>query len=646
MALQAIQGPRGRCGVSRREAVLSAGVVFLVALLVRTIAATQITFPRPEDVAYYLGVARNLVEGHGLTTDAIWSFQTPPLSFPRPAFEVWLPLPTLLAAIPMAIFGTTFAAAQVSSVIVGSIVAVLAWRLAADVAEARGLPPGRARTLALGTGLTAAVYLPLVLASVQPDSTMPFAALVLGACLLMTRLSHRVSIERVRTEGIDAFVDRTTRDLGRRSRVRVALGVVLALAALTRNEAIWLALTFALIEWSNVRRAYSSPSDRLGAWGINVIPVGLVAILTFAPWAFRDWIEFGSPLPGQALTNALSLDGRDIFAWQDPPTLARYLSAGLAKLVELRWDGIVHNVVSVLLLLGVPLSVVGLVGLPGVVRGRAGADGGPSGSSAVGRSSSLESGAVGRSSSLGSGEVGRSPSVESGAVGRSPFVVDPIRPLVFFSIITFLVASLVFPVSTTWGTFLHAAGAIHVLLVISALLALDRLIGWVGRRRAWTNPVAWLGPAFAIAGCLLFSAVLLPTEGRAGRDTADQYAAIAYAFSPAGAAAADATSPGSGVDLATEPGPVITDFPIWFAEATRHHAIALPNESPASILDLARTFNPPARLLVVGAANTGAWPAAVLNGAPGSDCFVPLQLPDDPAHPGALATILAFRIRC
>jgi hypothetical protein len=584
--------------VSRREALLSAGAVFLVAFVVRVLAATQITFPRPEDVAYYVGVARNLVEGHGLTTDAIWSFQTPPLSFPRAAFEVWLPLPTFLAAIPMALFGTTFAAAQVSSIIVGSLVAVLAWRLAADVAAARGLTPGRARTLAVGSGLTAAVYLPLVLASVQPDSTMPFAALVLVACLFMTRLSRWVSLEGVRKDGIEAFVERTARDLGHRSRERVTLGILLALAALTRNEAIWLALTFLVIEWSNVGRAYSKPSDRLGAWGINVIPVALVAILTFAPWAFRDWIEFGSPLPGQALTNALSLDGRDIFAWQDRPTLARYLGAGLAKLLELRWDGIVHNVVSVLLLLGVPLSVVGLIGLPGVAR------------------------------------------------ARSSVVVDPLRPLVIFSIITFLVASLIFPVSTTWGTFLHAAGAIHVLLVISALLALDWLIGWVGKRRGWTNPVAWLGPAFAIAGCLLFSAVLLPTEGRAGRDTADQYAAIAYAFSPAGAAAASAAADGSGVDLTLEPGPVITDFPIWFAEATRHHAIALPNESPSSILDLARTFDPPARLLVVGADNSGAWPAAILAGQPDADCFVPLQLPDDPAHPGALDNILAFRIRC
>ena len=83
-------------------------------------------------------MARNLVEGRGLVSDAMWSYQTTPLVFPRPAFEVWLPLPTFLAAIPMALFGTTFQAAQVASVIVGAIVPVLAWRLAADVAEERG----------------------------------------------------------------------------------------------------------------------------------------------------------------------------------------------------------------------------------------------------------------------------------------------------------------------------------------------------------------------------------------------------------------------------------------------------------------------------------------------------------------------------
>ena len=110
--------------MTRREAVLSALLVFAVALIVRAYFAAQIVFPKPEDTAYYVGVARNLLEGRGLVSDALWSYATPPLVFPRPAFEVWLPLPTFLAAIPMAIFGTSFAAAQVSSVLVGAIVPV------------------------------------------------------------------------------------------------------------------------------------------------------------------------------------------------------------------------------------------------------------------------------------------------------------------------------------------------------------------------------------------------------------------------------------------------------------------------------------------------------------------------------------------
>jgi hypothetical protein len=160
--------------VTRREGVLTAGGIFVIALLIRIVLAGQIVFPKPEDTAYYFGVARNLIEGRGLVSDALWSYQTPPLEIPRAAFEVWLPLPSLLAAIPMAILGVSFAASQWSAIILGAIVPVLAWRLAADVAEERGLSRERSLTLAIGTGLTCAVYLPLLLHSALPDSTMPF----------------------------------------------------------------------------------------------------------------------------------------------------------------------------------------------------------------------------------------------------------------------------------------------------------------------------------------------------------------------------------------------------------------------------------------------------------------------------------------
>ena len=78
--------------MSRREALLSMLGIFAVALVARIFFASQIVFPKPEDTAYYVAVARNLLDGRGLVFDGLWSYGTPPLEVPRAAFEVWLPL--------------------------------------------------------------------------------------------------------------------------------------------------------------------------------------------------------------------------------------------------------------------------------------------------------------------------------------------------------------------------------------------------------------------------------------------------------------------------------------------------------------------------------------------------------------------------
>ena len=544
--------------MSRREAWLSAGIVFLVAVAVRAWAASLIVFPRPEDAAYYVGVARHIVEGRGLVTDAIWSFQTPPLTFPRPAFEVWLPLPAFLTAIPMLALGTSFAAGQVASILVGGLVAVLAWRLAADVAAERRLSAGRTRALALGAGLTTAAYLPLVLASVEPDSTIVFAALALGACLVMT--------------GIAGGGPAATTWL-------VGLGVLLGLAALTRNEAIWLALAWAIVAWGLAGRSgHAAEPGRRATWLRLVGIPAVVALAVFAPWAIRDWLTFGTPLPGQAISNALSLKGTDIFAWSDPPTLARYLEAGPATLLGLRLIGFVHNAVDVLLLLGMPVSAIGLVALPWTAMGRT------------------------------------------------------LRPLLLFGVVTFVATTLLFPVATTWGTFLHAAGAIEVLLIITALVALDGLIERLRAGRGWTRPVAWLGPALTIPAALLFSVALLPAEGAAAHATEARYAAIPAALEAAG------------VPLGAQDGPVITDFPVWFAETTGHTAIALPNEDAASVVALAATFG--STLLVVQEDNGGLWPEAIGAGGAGSECLHNVPIPHLLATADPLKGVLVYSVGC
>lgn len=541
--------------MTRRELVLSALGIFLVALITRTYFAAQIVFPKPEDTAYYVGVARNLLEGRGLVSDALWSYATPPLIFPRPAFEVWLPLPTFLAAIPMALFGTTFAAAQVSSVLVGAIVPVLAWRLALDVAGERGLDTGRTRWLALGTGLTTAVYLPMLLNSALPDSTMPFAAIVLAATLLMTRIVRDPRAARL----LDPRL--------------LALGVLLGLGALTRNETVWLAVIWAGMAWFS---ATGSAVMRVRLVAI----VGVVALVVFSPWMVRNLQVFGSPLPGQAVTNALYLTGFDIFAWNHPPTLERHLSLGLAGLVELRATGLSHNLFNVLLLLGLPLSVIGVLSIPWQARPRS------------------------------------------------------LRPLVWISAIMFVVTSLLFPAATQWGTFLHAAGPVHVLVVLMAMLTLDAAIARLAARMGWARPVAWLATVLGVGGSLLFSVALLPSFGAGSRATAAMYEDLGARMAAIGRPL-DATA-----------GPVISNFPIWMAEAPRVPALALPDEPPEDVLDLVAAF-PGTRLLVLISPEGDHWPQDLDAGLPGSECFTPLDLGpytgvgDDP-----LADTTVYDIAC
>ena len=543
--------------MTRREMVLTVAGIFVVSLIARAYFAAQIVFPKPEDTAYYVGVARNMLEGRGLVSDALWSYQTPPLVFPRPAFEVWLPLPTFLAAIPMAIFGLTFPAAQVSSVIVGALVPVLTWRLALDVAEERGLNLERTRWIGIGAGLTTAVYLPLLLSSALPDSTMPFAVIVLGACLLMTRIVRDPRGARLTDPRL------------------IALGVLLGLGALTRNETVWLAIIWAAMAWFLVHRP---ARERIRLIGI----VAVVAAVVFAPWALRNLMVLGSPLPGQAVTNALYLSGFDIFAWNDPPTLARHLAIGPAALVELRIAGLAHNLFNVLVLLGIPVSVIGLLALPWQGRGLS------------------------------------------------------LRPLLLISLIMFFVTSLLFPAATQWGTFLHAAAPVHVLIVISAILALDAGLARLGRRMDWTNPIAWIGTAVGLGSSLLFSMALLPQFGGGSHGTQDLYAELGTRMAAIGR------------PLDASAGPVITNFPIWMAETQRIPSLALPDEPPEDVLDLARTF-PGTRLMVLISPEGKHWPDDLAAGLPGSECFRPVALgPPAPGStgPDILKDVLVYEIVC
>ena len=135
-----------------------------------------------------------------------------------------------------------------------------------------------------------------------------------------------------------------------------------------------------------------------------------------------------------------------------------------------------------------------------------------------------------------------------------------------------------------------------------------------------------------MSGAILFSVGILAYAGQA-RDTQRRYAALIPAMTAAGIT----------VDPAV---PVITDFPIWYAEGTGGRALALPDEPPASILDLAGHFG--ARLLVMTDDEHGQLAGVIDKGGPGVACFHEVKLPT-PASAADAATLhdtRVFRIGC
>jgi hypothetical protein len=145
--------------------------------------------------------------------------------------------------------------------------------------------------------------------------------------------------------------------------------------------------------------------------------------------------------------------------------------------------------------------------------------------------------------------------------------------------------------------------------------------------------VAWLGATLGVAGSLLFTAVLLPSFGTGSRETASLFEELGRRMAIIGEPMDEPTRP------------VISNFPIWLAETQGAPGLALPNESPKDVLDLARTFD--VRLVVLAAATHGQWPAVLDTGAPGAECFRELDLgPGPTSRPDPLTNVRVYEIVC
>ena len=140
------------------------------------------------------------------------------------------------------------------------------------------------------------------------------------------------------------------------------------------------------------------------------------------------------------------------------------------------------------------------------------------------------------------------------------------------------------------------------------------------------------GTTLAVLAALLFS-LTLGSYGQQSAGVAARYQALSDQMAAIGRPLATA-------------GPVIADFPIWLAYDARINTLALPDEPPVSVLDLAAHFSGTQYLVI--SEDHGQWPAVLAEGGPGVSCFHPIALgtPADPAAASALAGTQVFQIGC
>lgn len=282
--------------------------VYLVSVLVLSLAAGLVPGPLDVDSAYYLLLARSLAQGRGLVVDAMWHYFQPTTAFPQPAGDLWLPLPALLIA-PAMWLGPTFRHAQLAHVLLTALLPLLALRIARD--EGTALPwAGLAALMTLFAGTVTVHWL-------DTDCYAAYA-LVGGAALYAMGRGAR------------------------NPRWLTAGGALGGLAAITRNDGLlllailWLA---AFLFHRHNRQPFPWKALLLGT-ALFLLPPGL--------WALRNILVFGQPTP-VSLAFFLSMrDYRELFTYRPQADWAGFWQQGLFHLLSVRATAVVASLTVLL----------------------------------------------------------------------------------------------------------------------------------------------------------------------------------------------------------------------------------------------------------------------------------------------------------
>lgn len=272
-----------------REYAILAGIGLAACLLMLAASGDS---PGYTDAFYYYNAGEQLASGNGLTDPYIWVYVNAPDEIPAASHRYWMPLASIVAAIPMAIFGTGYTVAQVAFIpfVIGlSLCGMwLGWCAAQKkrIAWVAGL-----------SVLAGGFYLPFWLAT---DNFALYGCV--GAVSLIAMGVHQ-------------------------PRWYVLAGVMAALGHLTRADGLLLLLVGIWIIITRREKRWQNLGALVGAY-----------LLVMLPWMVRNIATFDAPLPTGGIGTAFLTDYDDLFSFPAAWSLADLLESG--TLLQSRWDGL------------------------------------------------------------------------------------------------------------------------------------------------------------------------------------------------------------------------------------------------------------------------------------------------------------------
>lgn len=296
--------------------VATPAFLFVLALLVRLLFASSLSFPGLDDPPSYLTVARNLAEGRGLVIDAIWSYLVPFRTVTHPSNEFWMPLPSLVLFPFFKLFGPNLTVAQGVGAMIGAALAPITWLTARAAFQGK--------EVALFSGLLVAVNPLLAYQAVTADSSVYFA--IFGAAALLLAAS----------------------------RLPLIAGLSSGVSYLARSEGALLVVLLMLQD----RTAKRAGAVLLGA--------ALVAV----PWLMRNYSVFGTAVPVPAMSLMVLPDYSALFLYSGPLPVP-----DLGYQAALRMQALGHNLMLLLVQALFPIAPLAIVGFirahssPVVVKG-------------------------------------------------------------------------------------------------------------------------------------------------------------------------------------------------------------------------------------------------------------------------------------